>query len=378
MNKILYSVCVVILLSNVIYAQDTLIYDDTTGNYIIRYLRTNPETDERDSLVNVIFVPATKINPFVKASIFLLPDSNLYAYNYEIENGKDSRQNLFSFLLEFGMGVDVEDRSTNRWHGGQHKNAGIPINKYDWFGNQGLKPTWEKGGFVLHSKGIPGIGNAYFQGLAPTPLYKHGIPPYDLNRQIAALRIFPANRVKRSTVVPLLPPSPFIPTSWCDTLLSYTRQSVQLGWLLDINDRKKIENKINLAKRLLVRAENCKSGPKPDTLIDEAWKSLDDDESLLKNEYGSEAVGPMPPAIKPEKDLKELKQYKYEISKSPKKRKLNESQCKDLCEKVYKHLAIRTLQALVREVEILNKLSDKGKKQYLTSEAYALLKYNTE
>jgi hypothetical protein len=180
------------------------------------------------------------------------------------------------------------------------------------------------------------------------------------------------------TIGPTAPSIDFIPTIWCDTLLSYTRQSSGLGWLLDKHTEKKIEHKINLAKRLLKRAENCISGPEPDTLIDETLKSLDSDESLLKKEYGNEAANQTQQVTKNEKDIKELNRYKNEMSKNPKERKLNKIQCKDLCEKVYKHLAIRTLQSLVREVEILNKLSDRNKKQYLTSEAYALLKYNTE
>jgi hypothetical protein len=114
------------------------------------------------------------------------------------------------------------------------------------------------------------------------------------------------------------------------------------------------------------------------TLIDETSIALDNEEVILKMEYGEDATNQISPAAKNEKDIKVLNRYKNEMSKNPKERKLNKIQCKDLCEKVYKHLAIRTLQSLVREVEILNKLSDRNKKQYLTSEAYALLKYNTE
>jgi hypothetical protein len=60
------------------------------------------------------------------------------------------------------------------------------------------------------------------------------------------------------------------------------------------------------------------------------------------------------------------------------KKKPDEAKCRELCGKINTWLAVKTLESLVYEVEILNKLSENGKRQYLTSEAYALLNYNTE
>jgi hypothetical protein len=269
--------------------------------------------------------------------------------------------------------------------------AGFGINKMiDWVraaNKFGIEPGETQSGFVMTSYGLPGIRSFIVEpGYNPihqkiiTPAIEDSLRKHESTEEEseAYQKFLDSLNVKGLTIGPTAPPKNFIATIWCDTLLSYTRQSVQLDWLLDKNAEKRIDHKLEMAKRLLEKAKDCKSGPKPDTLLDEASRSTENEESILKSEYGDEIVGQTRQGIKEKKDLDEFKQYKNEISKSSKKRKLNESQCIDLCEKVYTRLAIKTLESLVREVEILNRMSERGKKQYITSEAYALLKYNTE
>ncbi|MBN1396647.1 MAG: hypothetical protein JXA06_01315 [Bacteroidetes bacterium] len=235
------------LASSLFAQQDTIIYDQQNGNYIFQYLRENPETGERDSLVQVTFVPRTKINPSVRSWVVFLNDSNQYQYNYTIHNGSDSEQNLLIFLIEFGQGIDVIDKSTQKWFGGRYYSAGIPQNKYDWMGNQGLQPTWNKSGFILGSNGIPGIGHAYFQGKARVPSFPYGMP-WEMDSVFAELDKFPADYVKRSIVVPIAIPNPFIPLNFLDTLTSYTTQSRSLGWIKDQQTADKYIGYFNSAK----------------------------------------------------------------------------------------------------------------------------------
>jgi hypothetical protein len=119
-------------------------------------------------------------------------------------------------------------------------------------------------------------------------------------------------------------------------------------------------------------AENCAANPKKTDLLDEAKKAIKEDDMVLKKEYGDEAIQGLSKPVMEEN--KELKQFEKELAK----KKPDETKCKELCGKTYTWLAIKILESLVYEVEILNKLSEKKTKQYLTSEAYALLKYNTE
>jgi len=274
-NKVLSLFLFTVPLFTYVFAQeDTLIYDEVTGNYIIQYLRENPQTGQRDSLVQVIFVPATKIDPSVKAMVIFHADSNIYVYHYEIENGANSQQNLIVFRIQFGQRVEVAEKSTQNWVG--RRRRGFEEESFNriwsWYGNQGLQPTWRKDGFALGSIEIPGIGKAYFQGTAPTPIYVHGLPPHELNRRIAALRIFPANHVGRRTIVPVAPLGPFVAIYFLDTLLSYTRQSAALGWLgrdrdddCDDDERpddgvvRNIQNRLQKARRELVRGDSVKA-----------------------------------------------------------------------------------------------------------------------
>jgi hypothetical protein len=249
----------ILFYAGIIYAQmgfaqqqDTLIFDATTGNYIIRYLRENPQTGERDSLVEVIFVPATKINP--KVTTRVEPDSNIFLYKYRIENGPGAQQNLLVFLVQFGRGVDVVDRSTNRWWGDRRQGfKEEEFNRiFSWHGDQGLEVGWSADGFALGSSGIPGIGVAYFQGNAPIEVYRYELP-YEMLRQVAALKIFPADHVARPTIVPVAPPEPFVATAFLDTLTSYKHQAFALGWIKNQGIVQSLDAKLDNAKRQLQR-----------------------------------------------------------------------------------------------------------------------------
>ena len=116
MNKIIFALIVLLLQNRFLFSQqDTIIYDRETGNYIFQYLRLNEETEQRDSLVRITFVPRTKLNPSVKSWVEFVRDSNQFLYNYTIFNGSDSKQKLFIFLIQFGQNTDVIDKSTQKW-----------------------------------------------------------------------------------------------------------------------------------------------------------------------------------------------------------------------------------------------------------------------
>jgi hypothetical protein len=112
------------------------------------------------------------------------------------------------------------------------------------------------------------------------------------------------------SIGPTSPPIDFIATIWCDTLLSYTRQSAQLGWLLDKNAQKRIDHKLEIAKRLLQMAENCNTNPKKSKLLDDAIKEIKDNEILYKQEYGEDVIKELTQPKMEENKLKELNQFK--------------------------------------------------------------------
>jgi hypothetical protein len=291
----------------------------------------------------------------------------IYEYHYTVKNKEESKRRIQRFNVK--SGANAYAQSYGSWFAlGSDKRFPCLAWRMTGLNDRNLIRQGEsKSEFFAKSKFTPGINSYYIQSERELMTIKYNL--YDLLNDIIT------NSTSGLTISPQTPIDPFVPLTFLDTLLSYTRQSSELGWLIDKHTKNRIEDKLNLAKLLLQKSETCKSGPSPDTLIDQAYSNLDKDESRLKEEYGDEAVGRYPNIVKDDKDLKK---YKTEMSKSPKNRKLSKTQCIDLCEKAYKYLALKTLQSLVMEVEILNRISEKSPKKYFTSEAYALLKYNTE
>jgi len=257
--------------------QDTLYFDPASGNYIIEYrgqfafirardgsLRfyeeDKPQPGEvfvyKDSMVTIIFEPATKINPKVNSVVTKDSQKNTYLYSYSIANGADSQQNLRVFILEFGID-DVTDAST-RWSSDRIRgvrNGQIAfINRWMWSGDKGLEPTWSTDGFALESPGLPGIMNANFRGRTPI-LEWPTEPPGKIETQMFALEVYPANHVLRKTVAPVAPPTSFVPLDFLGTLISYTQQAFDLGWIDDQDIVNDLDEKLGDAKQQLEQGE---------------------------------------------------------------------------------------------------------------------------
>ncbi len=284
---------------------DTLFFDPTTGNYVIKYV------GDEDTLVTVIFEPATKINPLVDAEVSLSGQGDTLIYHYKVTNQKNGKQRLQYFELEYS--ADFVDVTQNRWTGRKIKRpvlegnriSNVETNRYFWAGGIGIGLGIVAEGFRIKSVGLPAIVNAYFQGNVPMTPFPDGGPPPELDRQIAKLEIFPANRVIRKTVAPVLPPEPFIPLAFLDTLLSYTRQSAALGWLAppgqgrdrdeDSDEDEKpehglvrnIEQRLNKAKRELQRQDSVKARRELEKLVkkvERVWKRSQDEEKRGRNQ----------------------------------------------------------------------------------------------
>jgi hypothetical protein len=279
--------------------RDTLWFDPQSGNYIIQYIGVG------DTVVTVVFEPATKIDPIITAAVRLQKNEDTLTYEYSIKNGEKSKQNLVSFEIEYK--AEVSDNTTNGWYSRKIFDGKIEDDRWftfdamrwRWSGDQGLERGWSVSGFVLKSNGLPGIVNAYFQGLAAEYGTPDGGPFSDLHLEILKLMDFPTNYVSRRAIGPVLPPSPFIPLAFLDTLLSYTRQSAALGWLAppgqgrdrdeDSDEDEKpehglvrnIEQRLNKAKRELQRQDSVKARRELEKLVkkvERVWKRSQDEE----------------------------------------------------------------------------------------------------
>jgi len=254
---ILGCLCATVLVAHA--QQDTLFLDPSTGNFVIQYI------GDADTIVTVIFEPATKVNPLLSAHVRTVQGTDSLIYQYAIANGENSKQNLHSFQLEYQ--ADVVDATSNRWHSGKVTRfelrtfeSGVVVDamRWRWAGDQGLEPTWSVNGFGLKSIGLPGVVDAYFQGKVKVLAFPDYGPGVKVDTLVRKLRLFPSNRVTRRTVGPVSPPSPFVPLQFVDTIISHKHQALELGWIDNEGIAKSLEAKLENVKKQLER-DNTKT-----------------------------------------------------------------------------------------------------------------------
>jgi hypothetical protein len=154
---------------------------------------------------------------------------------------------------------------------------------------------------TMSSRGLPGIKRYIAEPNDISDLYPSVDEvnnPDSLVAKIEADR--EAVRFHGLTVGPMSPPVNFIAAIWLDTLLSYTRQSADLGWLApstgpgkrrdddcDNDERpddgitKNIEQRLQKAKRELLRRDTVQARKELEMLVQKVeriWKRSQEDE----------------------------------------------------------------------------------------------------
>lgn len=241
-----------------------------------------------------------------------------FEYQYTIKNLKESKQGIWLFSLILSQSIDVYAINSPRgWDDsyGKVETKGYAEMNWGTGGDFDILPDSLQSGFSFHSSSVPGIITHYLEGYAPPPNIEK-VDLDSLGRVFGYDDLTPYGPgIVGKTVGPVLPPEPFIATAFLDTLLSYTRQSAELGWLGKERD------------------DDCDEDEQPD-------------DGLIRN-------------------------LEQRLTKA-KRELMREDSVK----------ARRELEKLVKKVERIWKRSqeeaNRGRKGPMTSEAYALLKYNTE
>ena len=271
-------VIVVFGLMNFAQAQvpPSITYDSLSGDWIITYQGSQGP-------IEAYFVPAMKIDPTVRSEV---EDGDTLRYRFAVTNGASSRQRLLNFLLSVRSSVFNVSRPNSQWH----SESSRFLRGWEWGHtlvnrdggpslDMGIPRDSTVGGFSVESFGLPSIVNCYFQGLTGTMTFEEE-PPIEVEDLLRPLETFPANEVLLRTIGPVDPPTPFNGHVFLDTLLSYARQSAQLGWLgryrdddCDEDERpddgvvRNIENRLQKARRELVRGDSVKARRELEKLI---------------------------------------------------------------------------------------------------------------
>lgn len=233
--------------------------------------------------------------PFIKSAqvqcvVTFNSQTKLYEYHYQIINGSTSEGNITDFEIDIlrKPGSVTFDTTNLRFATRFIENSfrrhfplladsivsvGFPSvpafwtamlsdrgrASFDGDDRNDIKPGKSLENYVISSSGFPQIRsfvlNAYYDVSSFYPSVDEVENPDSLTEKIDYDR--ESVKFRGYTIGPTAPPINFVATEWCDTLLSYIRQSAELGWLKskrddDCDDDEKPEDGVtgNLIKRL--------------------------------------------------------------------------------------------------------------------------------
>lgn len=94
-----------LLFGILVHADDSLIYDQNTGNYTLTYNGNS-----------YVFVPGTNISPYVQSWFEAQRDSTV-TYRYRVRNGRDAKQSIddFRLLTSVAISKDTKITSPHSW-----------------------------------------------------------------------------------------------------------------------------------------------------------------------------------------------------------------------------------------------------------------------
>jgi uncharacterized protein YceK/ElaB/YqjD/DUF883 family membrane-anchored ribosome-binding protein len=271
-------------------------YDSATGNYVVTYWK-----DSTGKKYQTLFVPRTKIRPTITTRVSSV--GTKLSYSYTITNGLGGKQPLIGFDLQVVAPLDTVLLPYG-WLCDHYR-----YESYLQFAHRPKRTTDVLLGQSLDlstvSKGLPSIIITRFLGRATESPYSQAFefePGEDVYRLLDSLefKIRGNHDVQVKTIGPADPPSPFTATVFLDTLLSYTRQSAELGWLgrsrdddCDDDERpddgitKNIEKRLEKAKKELSKGDSTKARKELEKLVDKVeriWKRSQDEENKHKGE----------------------------------------------------------------------------------------------
>ncbi len=277
-------------------------------------------------------------------------------YKYNISNGPTAKQSLWIIDLHASLSLIVKGlgRPPN-WAKVMLKDSTLTLR---WMADtkvgldafkDSIQPGSSRPGFSIISSGIPGFVTYYAEGWADLPSFSEGMATDDIPGYYDHTPYGPG--VVGTVVGPIPPPTNFLYSSWIDTLISYKHQSVTLGWLTDNKTCKPDCDNIMNGRDWYMQGN-----------FEQYDKWYPDNSWNFDHDWNNGIIEVL--------DAR-LNKAQSELSK------------KDSVD------ARQDLEIFVMEVELLNDVNEKleggglksevgSQKSIMTSEAYALLKYNAE
>ena len=268
--------------------------------------------------------PPNKVNPIIKAKSIFDTETRDYIYIYEITNQTGAKQPLYDIVIEYLTPIYDAKAPSKEWYMARYRGR----DAWHWAKTRGdihgIAAGQKERGFSFKSKGLPAIVDSILLGHERTEYSPPGdFDTEDIIASFSRVRKEIKEQYKdkfgsivRKTVGPAAPPADFKPIAFLDYIISLKHEAYDLGWIVQGRD-------------------------------DDKGKKEDEEKGIIKSLD------------------KKLEKAKAELVKGDTRE------------------AIEKLKSFIHEVEALYKKDkeEKHKKEeghsHITSEAYALLKYNT-
>lgn len=188
--------------------QEEVVLHPETSNYLVIY------KDTYGFFNQVVFEPATKIDPVLKSKFKRIGNTNAFRYEYKLKNGSKAKRPIAQFItyvsnVNSGSPIDPKD-----WYGTAVPDGKRPRLRLSWayVGRDllddkisGLFPGQSLHGLALESNDLPGIAIVEIQGDRPTTAWLGNTPEINtlVGQRVAELE---ANDfVPHPAAVPLIP-----------------------------------------------------------------------------------------------------------------------------------------------------------------------------
>jgi len=247
------------------------------------------------SVPETTFLPANRVK--ISVSCNVEKTDHQFTFHYLWRSAPTSKQMVRAiYYPNLPSGISVIAPTPNWEAGSPGLLDGVYWYLFDEFKAEMIKPGETKSGFALSYRSLPVIVKYFAHGRVPEAT---GFGS-DEERQAAKRNDILTNSAQGYTIAPKDPPSPFVPLAYLDTLLSYTRQSAELGWLGRDRDNecdndekpedgivRNVEQRLKKAKRQLERGDSVLARRELEKLmgkVERLWKRSQDDDKKDKRD----------------------------------------------------------------------------------------------
>jgi len=169
-------------------------------------------------------------------------------YAYQLANLAESKQKVWQFyVLTRVPGSHLANiRSTKYWGAGVPERDSIASVRWGTATDNDIAPGESRDGFSFESPSPPGIVDYYAEGYHKLPSFREGMAPDSIPGYDDLTPYGPG--IVGKTVGPVLPPEPFVPMTFLDTIASYKHQAAALGWVGQEGFLRQLDEKLDQAR----------------------------------------------------------------------------------------------------------------------------------